>query len=225
PGNLRGADIDLVSAFEGVGKHNSGDIDDKELSAIECSACPGAGAGGGMYTANTMAPAMEAMAMSLHGSASNPAESKAKAEDIKAAGEAVYNLLEKEIYPKDIMTKEAFENAITVVMALGGSTNAILHLLAIAHAAEVDVTIDDFNRLQKSVPHLAYLKPSGRYVMQDLYKAGGVQGVMKMLHREGFIHGDCMTVTGKTVAENLAEVEDLKEGQDVIMPLDRKSVE
>ncbi|HIW11750.1 MAG TPA: dihydroxy-acid dehydratase [Candidatus Salinicoccus stercoripullorum] len=220
PGNLRGADIDLVSVFEGVGKHNNGDIDDKELNAIECSACPGAGACGGMYTANTMASAMEAMGMSLPGSASNPAESKAKAEDIKAAGEAVYNLLEKEIYPKDIMTKEAFENAITVVMALGGSTNAILHLLAIAHAAEVDVTIDDFNRLQKSVPHLADLKPSGRYVMQDLYKAGGVQGVMKMLHREGFIHGDCMTVTGKTVAENLAEVEDLKEGQDVIMPLD-----
>ena len=220
PGNLRGTDIDLVSVFEGVGKHNNGDIDDKELNAIECSACPGAGACGGMYTANTMASAMEAMGMSLPGSASNPAESKAKAEDIKAAGEAVYNLLEKEIYPKDIMTKEAFENAITVVMALGGSTNAILHILAIAHAAEVDVTIDDFNRLQESVPHLADLKPSGRYVMQDLYKAGGVQGVMKMLHREGYIHGDCMTVTGRTVAENLAEVDDLKEGQDVIMPLD-----
>ena len=220
PGNLRGTDIDLVSVFEGVGKHNNGDIDDKELNAIECSACPGAGACGGMYTANTMASAMEAMGMSLPGSASNPAESKAKAEDLKAAGEAVYNLLEKEIYPKDIMTKEAFENAITVVMALGGSTNAILHILAIAHAAEVDVTIDDFNRLQESVPHLADLKPSGRYVMQDLYKAGGVQGVMKMLHREGYIHGGCMTVTGRTVVENLAEVDDLEEGQDVIMPLD-----
>ena len=220
PGNLRGTDIDLVSVFEGVGKHNNGDIDDKELNAIECSACPGAGACGGMYTANTMASAMEAMGMSLPGSASNPAESKAKAEDLKAAGEAVYNLLEKEIYPKDIMTKEAFENAITVVMALGGSTNAILHILAIAHAAEVDVTIDDFNRLQESVPHLADLKPSGRYIMQDLYKAGGVQGVMKMLHREGYIHGGCMTVTGRTVAENLAEVDDLEEGQDVIMPLD-----
>ncbi len=220
PGNLRGGDIDLVSVFEGVGKHNNGDIDDKELNAIECSACPGAGACGGMYTANTMASAMEAMGLSLPGSASNPAESKAKVEDVKAAGEAVYNLLEKEIYPKDIMTKKSFENAITVVMALGGSTNAILHILAIAHAAEVDVTIDDFNRLQEKVPHLADLKPSGRYVMQDLYKAGGVQGVMKMLHREGFIHGDCMTVTGKTVEENLADVEDLKEGQDVIMPLD-----
>lgn len=220
PGNLRGGDIDLVSVFEGVGKHNNGDIDDEELNAIECSACPGAGACGGMYTANTMASAMEAMGLSLPGSASNPAESEAKAEDIKAAGEAVYNLLEKGIYPKDIMTKEAFENAITVVMVLGGSTNAILHLLAIAHAAEVDVTIDDFNRMQEKVPHLADLKPSGRYVMQDLYKAGGVQGVMKMLHREGYIHGDCMTVTGKTVAENLAEVEDLKDGQDVILPLD-----
>src|SRR5690625_3710508 len=220
PGNLRGTDIDLVSVFEGVGKHNNGDIDDKELNAIECSACPGAGACGGMYTANTMASAMEAVGMSPPGSAANPAESKAKAEDIRAAGEAVYNLLEKEIYPKDIMTKEAFENAITVVMALGGSTNAILHILAIAHAAEVDVTIDDFNRLQESVPHLADLKPSGRYVMQDLYKVGGVQGVMKMLHREGYIHGGCMTVTGRTVAENLAEVDDLEEGQDVIMPLD-----
>lgn len=220
PGQHRGRDIDLVSVFEGVGKLNAGEIDEKELNQIECKACPGAGACGGMYTANTMASAMEALGLSLPGSASNPAESKEKAEDVKAAGEAVYKLLEEGIYPKDIMTEKAFENAITVVMALGGSTNAILHLLAIAHAAEVDLTIDDFNRIQEKVPHLADLKPSGRYVMQDLYKAGGVQGVMKMLHREGYLHGDCMTVTGKTVAENLEEVDDLVEGQDVIMPFD-----
>ncbi|WP_031548352.1 dihydroxy-acid dehydratase [Salinicoccus luteus] len=220
PGQHRGRDIDLVSVFEGVGKLNAGEIDEKELNQIECNACPGAGACGGMYTANTMASAMEALGLSLPGSASNPAESQAKAEDVKAAGEAVYKLLEEGIYPKDIMTEKAFENAITVVMALGGSTNAILHLLAIAHAAEVDLTIDDFNRIQEKVPHLADLKPSGRYVMQDLYKVGGVQGVMKMLHREGYLHGDCMTVTGKTVAENLEEVDDLVEGQDVIMPFD-----
>lgn len=220
PGVHRGRDIDIVSVFEGVGQHNNGSIDDEELRAIECSACPGAGACGGMYTANTMASAVEAMGMSLPGSSSNPAESLEKAEDVKAAGDAVYSLLEKDIYPKDIMTKEAFENAITVVMALGGSTNAILHLLAIAHAAEVDLSIDDFNRMQKKVPHLADLKPSGRFVMQDLHRVGGVQAVMKLLYENGYLHGDCMTVTGRTVAENLADAPALKEGQQVIMPFD-----
>lgn len=220
PGSHNGKDIDLVSVFEGVGKHNNGDINDDELKAIECSACPGAGACGGMYTANTMASAVEAMGMSLPGSSSNPAESKEKEADCADAGEAVYHLLEQEIYPKDIMTKEAFENAITVVMALGGSTNAILHLLSIAHAAEVDLSIDDFNRIQAKVPHLADLKPSGQFVMQDLHKAGGVQGVMKLLYEAGYLHGDCLTVTGKTVAENLAEVSSLDKGQKVIMPFD-----
>ncbi|WP_373893470.1 dihydroxy-acid dehydratase [Virgibacillus natechei] len=220
PGSNKGQDIDLVSVFEGVGKHNNGDIDDDELKAIECSACPGAGACGGMYTANTMASAVEAMGMSLPGSSSNPAESEEKADDCAAAGEAVYHLLEKGIYPKDIMTKEAFENAITVIMALGGSTNAILHLLSISHAIEVDLTIDDFNRMQEKVPHLADLKPSGKFVMQDLHRVGGVQGVMKLLYEEGYLHGDCLTVTGKTVAENLAEVSSLDEDQQVIMPLD-----
>ncbi|WP_010647866.1 dihydroxy-acid dehydratase [Oceanobacillus massiliensis] len=220
PGLHRGRDIDIVSVFEGVGQHNAGSIDDGELRAIECSACPGAGACGGMYTANTMASAAEALGMSLPGSSSNPAESAEKAEDVKVAGEAVYSLLEKGIYPKDIMTKEAFENAITVVMALGGSTNAILHLLAIAHAIEVDLSIDDFNRIQKKVPHLADLKPSGRFVMQDLHRAGGVQAVMKLLYENGYLHGDCLTVTGKTIAENLAASPDLKEDQQVIMPLD-----
>lgn len=220
PGSYKGKDIDIVSVFEGVGKHNNGDIDDNELRGIECHACPGAGACGGMYTANTMASAMEAIGMSLPGSSSNPAESPEKAKDCVAAGEAVYHLLEKRIYPKDIMTKEAFENAITVVMALGGSTNAILHLLAIAHAVEVDLSIDDFNRMQEKVPHLADLKPSGKYVMQDLHRVGGVQAVMKLLYEAGYLHGDCLTVTGKTVAENLADAPSLTEGQDIIMPFD-----
>ena len=220
PGSLHGKDIDLVSVFEGVGQHNNGDISDNELRSIECHACPGAGSCGGMYTANTMASAVEALGMSLPGSSSNPAVSDYKAKDCDAAGQAVYKLLEKGIYPKDIMTKEAFENAITVVMVLGGSTNAILHLLAIAHALEVDLTIDDFNRIQKEVPHLADLRPSGKYVMQDLHEVGGVPAVMKMLYEAGYLHGDCLTVTGKTIAENLAEVPGLTEGQEVIMPFD-----
>ncbi|TQS74949.1 dihydroxy-acid dehydratase [Ornithinibacillus gellani] len=221
PGTHRGKDIDIVSVFEGVGQHNNGKIDDGELQAIECKACPGAGSCGGMYTANTMASAVEAMGMSLPGSASNPAESGLKAKDCEAAGEAVYHLLEKGIYPKDIMTKEAFENAITVVMALGGSTNAILHLLSIAHAIDVDLSIDDFNRIQAKVPHLADLKPSGKYVMQDLHRVGGVPAVMKMLYEAGYLHGDCLTVTGKTIAENLQDAPSLAEGQDVIMPFDQ----
>ena len=220
PGRFNGQDIDIVSVFEGVGQHNNGDINDETLRKIECSACPGAGSCGGMYTANTMASAAEAMGMSLPGSSSNPAVADAKLKDCEAAGAAVHNLLELDIYPKDIMTKEAFENAITVVMALGGSTNAILHLLAIAHAAEVDLTIDDFNRLQKTVPHLADLKPSGKYVMNDLHEVGGVQAVMKLLHEAGYLHGDCMTVTGKTVAENMKDAPSLSEGQKVIMPFD-----
>lgn len=220
PGRHRGQDVDIVSVFEGVGRHNNGDIDDAELRAIECSACPGAGACGGMYTANTMASAVEAMGMSLPGSSSNPAESTEKKVDCVAAGEAVYHLLEMGIYPKDIMTKKAFENAITVVMALGGSTNAVLHLLAMAHAIEIDLTIDDFNRLQEKVPHLADLKPSGKYVMQDLHRVGGVQAVMKLLYEAGYLYGDCLTVTGKTIAENLADAPSLTAGQDVIMPFD-----
>lgn len=220
PGSHNGKDIDIVSVFEGVGQHNNGDIDDGELRSIECHACPGAGACGGMYTANTMASAVEAMGMSLPGSSSNPAESKEKATDCADAGQAVYHLLEKDIYPKDIMTRKAFENAITVVMALGGSTNAILHLLSIAHALEVDLTIDDFNEIQEKTPHLADLKPSGKYVMQDLHRVGGVQAVMKLLYEAGYLHGDCLTVTGKTVADNLADAPSLLDGQDVIMPFD-----
>lgn len=219
PGQLNGGDIDIVSAFEGVGAHNAGKMDDDKLYEIECHACPGAGSCGGMYTANTMASAAEALGMSLPGSSSNPAESSDKMEDCQKAGQAVYHLLEKGIYPKDILTKKAFENAITVVMALGGSTNAILHLMAIANTAEVDLSLEDFNRLQKKVPHIADMRPSGRYVMQDLYKAGGVPAVMKHLLEGGLLHGDCLTVTGKTVAENLKEADSLKPGQKVIYPL------
>ncbi|SFL94961.1 dihydroxyacid dehydratase [Gracilibacillus orientalis] len=219
PGYRNGQKLDLVSVFEGVGKHNNGDIDDEELRGIECAACPGAGSCGGMYTANTMATAVEALGMSLPGSSSNPAEYPEKSQDCREAGEAVYKLLEKGIYPKDILTKKAFENAITAVMALGGSTNAVLHLLAIANAAEVDLTIDDFNRIQEKVPHLADLKPSGKYVMEDLHKIGGVPAVMRLLLDNGFLHGDCLTVTGKTIAENYADSVVLSDDQDIIHPL------
>lgn len=221
PGHLDGEDLNLVSVFEGVGQHNVGEVSTEQLNRIEKCACPGPGSCGGMYTANTMASAIEAMGMSLPGNASKPATSEAKKEECAAAGKAVYNLLEKGIYPKDIMTKEAFENAITVVMALGGSTNAVLHLLSMAHAIDIDLNIDDFNEIQKKIPHLADLKPSGKYLMEDLYKVGGVEAVMKLLLEEGYLHGDCLTVTGKTLAKNLAEVPSLKDGQDIIMPLDQ----
>ena len=220
PGKLDGKDIDLVSVFEAIGKWNNNDMTEEEVRRIECNACPGPGGCGGMYTANTMASAIEAMGMSLPGSSSNPATTEAKLRDVEAAGEAVLNLLEKKIYPKDIMTRKAFENAITVVMALGGSTNAILHLMAMAHAANVELTLDDFNEFQEKVPHLADLKPSGQYVFQDLYEVGGVSAVMKYLYENGYIHGDCLKKKKKTVAENLAEVPSLTEGQQVIMPLE-----
>ncbi|MDV2886786.1 dihydroxy-acid dehydratase [Alkalihalophilus pseudofirmus] len=216
PGKVDGKDIDIVSAFEGVGKYNNGDIDRDELHKIECQACPGAGSCGGMYTANTMASAIEAMGMSLPGSSSNPAETPDKLKDCEEAGKAVMNLLDKGITPKDIMTKQAFENAITVVMALGGSTNAVLHLLAMAHSVDVDLDLDDFERIGERVPHIADLKPSGRYVMEHLSEIGGVPGVMKLLLEKGLLHGDCMTVTGKTLEQNLAEVEPLREGQEII---------
>lgn len=221
PGHLDGEDLNLVSVFEGVGQHNNGDISTEQLQAIERCSCPGPGSCGGMYTANTMASAVEAMGMSLPGNASKPATSEAKAQECEEAGKAVYKLLEKGIYPRDIMTKESFENAITVVMALGGSTNAILHLLSMAHAMDIDLSIEEFNDVQKRVPHLADLKPSGKYLMEDLYKVGGVEGVMKMLLEEGFLHGDCLTVTGKTLAENLEDVAPLQEDQDIVMPLDK----
>lgn len=215
-----GKDIDIVSVFEAVGQYNAGNIDREQLHDIECHACPGAGSCGGMYTANSMASAIEAMGMSLPGSASNPAETSLKFDDCYKAGHAVVDLLRKGIYPRDIMTKKAFENAITVIMAFGGSTNAFLHLLAIAHSVDVDLTLDDFERIRKRVPHIADLKPSGRYIMEDLYKVGGVSAVMKLLLEAGLLHGDCLTVTGQTLAENLSVQPSLKEGQVIIRPLD-----
>jgi dihydroxy-acid dehydratase len=221
PGKSKdGEDIDIVSVFEAVGKFNEGIISEAELKDIECQACPGAGSCGGMYTANTMASAIEAMGMSLPRSASNPAETTEKLDDCQKSGQAVVELLRKGIYPKDIMTKKAFENAISVVMALGGSTNAILHLLAIAHSVDVDLSLEDFERIRVKVPHLANLKPSGRYVMQDLHEVGGVSAVMKLLLEADLLHGDCLTVTGLTLAENLAEQEPLKAEQVIIQPLD-----
>lgn len=221
PGYADGEKLDIVSVFEGVGKHNNGDISDEQLHRVECHACPGAGSCGGMYTANTMASAVEALGMSLPGSSSHPAEADDKWVDCFEAGKAVYNLLEKDIYPKDIMTKEAFENAITVVMALGGSTNAVLHLLSMANTIGVELSIDDFNKIQEKVPHIADMKPSGQFVMEDLYKVGGVPAVMKLLYENGFLHGDCMTVNGKTVAENAKDASSLHDGQEVILPLDK----
>lgn len=221
PGNLDGKDVDIVTAFEAVGQYQEGNMTEEQLHKVECSVCPGPGACGGMYTANTMAAAAEAMGMTLPGSSSTPAIAPNKAAECAAAGKQVIALLEQEIYPRDIMTKKAFENAITVVMALGGSTNAFLHLLAIAHSVGVDLTLDDFERIRLRVPHLADLKPSGQYVMQDLNDIGGVPGVMKLLLDEGLLHGDCLTVTGKTLAENLAEANPLRNGQEIIRPLDK----
>lgn len=221
PGKLDGKNVDIVTAFEAVGQYHDGKMTEEQLHKVECSVCPGPGSCGGMYTANTMAAAAEAMGMSLPGSSSTPAISPDKAAECDAAGKQIISLLEQEIYPKDIMTKNAFENAITVVMALGGSTNAFLHLLAIAHSVGVDLTLDDFERIRLRVPHLADLKPSGRHVMQDLNEIGGIPGVMKLLLAEGLLHGDCLTVTGKTLAENLADAAPLKNDQEIIRPVDK----
>ena len=213
-------DLDIVSVFEAVGKHASGEYSDEELQLVEETAIPGAGSCGGMYTANTMASAIEALGMSLPNSSAQAAISDDKRRDSFDAGAAVLHLLEKGIRPRDIMTRKAFENAITVVIALGGSTNAVLHLLAMAHSADVELSIDDFTEIGKRVPVLADLKPSGKYVMAELVKIGGTIPLMKMLLEAGLLHGDCMTVTGKTVAENLANSEiEYPEGQDVIRPV------
>jgi dihydroxy-acid dehydratase len=206
PGNLNGKDLTIQDVFEGVGACALGKITESELGEIERAACPGEGACGGMFTANTMSSVAEALGMALPGSASAPAVDSRRDADAYAAGEAVVNLIRLGITARDIMTKKAFENAITIVMALGGSTNAILHLLAIAHEANVDLTIDDYNRIGDKTPHLADVKPFGRYVMNDLDKIGGVPVVMKALLDAGLIHGDEITVTGKTVAENLQTI-------------------
>lgn len=213
--------LDIVSAFEALGQKIAGKIDDEEFKGVVQNAIPGPGACGGMYTANTMASAIEAMGMSLPYNSSYPAESSEKAADCIRVGAAIRHLMEQDIKPRDIMTKKAFENALTVIMALGGSTNAVLHMIAIAKSVGVDLTIDDFQRISDKTPYIADLKPSGKYLMEDLFKVGGVPAVMKFLLENGYLHGDCMTVTGKTVAENLAEVASLPEGQQIIRPLDK----
>src|SRR6266700_3953112 len=212
PGTCRGHDVDIVSVFEAVGEYSAGKISQAELKEVEDSAIPGAGSCGGMYTANTMASAIEALGMSLPGGSSMPEVTTGKAMDCYEAGQAVIHLIERQITPRQIMTRAAFENAITLVMALGGSTNAVLHLIAIARQMDLPLTIDDFTLVGKKVPHLADLKPGGRFVMADLDRVGGVQGVLKMLLNAGFLNGDALTVTGKTLAENLEQVHDLAEG-------------
>lgn len=211
--------LDVVSCFEAVGKYAAGDVDDKELALVEEKSIPGAGSCGGMYTANTMASAIEAMGMSLPNSSAQNAISKDKSVDARDAGVAVMNLIKLGIRPLDIMTKEAFENAITVTIALGGSTNAVLHLIAMAHAAGVKIGLDDFTRIGKRVPVLGDLKPSGKYQMSELVAIGGQTPLMKTLLAEGLLHGDCLTVTGKTMAENLKRVKPYPKGQDIIRPM------
>lgn len=214
-------ELDIVSVFEAVGKHASGEFSDEELQKVEEEAIPGPGSCGGMYTANTMASAIEALGMSLPNSSAQAAISDDKKRDSFDAGAAVLNLLEKGIKPRDIMTRKAFENAITVVITLGGSTNAVLHLLAMAHAADVELSIDDFTEIGRRVPVLADLKPSGKYVMAEMVKIGGLVPLMKLLLKEGLLHGDCLTVTGKTMTENLANSPlEFPEGQDVVRPFD-----
>jgi dihydroxy-acid dehydratase len=219
PGHHGDQTLDIVSAFEAYGKKITKDITPEDFKEVIRNACPTAGACGGMYTANTMASAIEAMGMSLPYSSSNPATSEAKQAELERVGVAIYQLLERDIKPRDIMTKAAFENAMTLVMALGGSTNAVLHLLAMAQTVDIPLTLKDFQDISDRTPYIADLKPSGKYLMEDLHNVGGIPAVMKRLHQEGFLHGDCLTVTGKTLAENLAEVPDLSEDQSIIHPL------
>ena len=221
PGELGDRKMDIVSVFEAVGQHAQGEIDDAELQRIEEVSIPGAGSCGGMYTANTMASAIEAMGMSLPNSSAQNAVSEEKREDCRRSGEAVLELIRRNILPRDIMTREAFENAVTVVNALGGSTNAVLHLLAIAHEAEVALSLDDFARIGARTPLLADLKPSGKYLMSELIAIGGIQPLMKTLLEAGLLHGDCLTVNGRTMAENLADVAPYPAGQDIVRPLDQ----
>ena len=221
PGHYNGQDLNIVSAFEALGQKLAGNLDENDFLQIIKHSCPGAGACGGMYTANTMASAIEALGMSLPYSSSNPALSKEKQDECLAAGKAIQYLLQQDIKPADIMTRKAFENAITVIIVLGGSTNAVLHLIAMAKSVDVTLTQDDFQTISDRVPMLADFKPSGKYLMQDLHQHGGVPAVMKYLLQKGFLHGDCLTVTGKTLAENLANVPDLDfEKQKIILPVD-----
>src|SRR5215210_2619682 len=220
PGHYNGQDLNIVSAFEALGQKIAGTITADDFKSIVKGSCPGAGACGGMYTANTMAAAIEALGMSLPYSSSNPALSEEKKKECLEAGKAIRLLMEKDIKPKDIMTRKAFENAITVIMVLGGSTNAVLHLIAMAKSVDVPLTQDDFQTLSNKVPVLADFKPSGKYLMQDLHNFGGLPAVMKYLLQQGYLHVDCLTVTGKTVAENVAIVPELDfQKQQIILPV------
>jgi dihydroxy-acid dehydratase len=222
PGRSKsGETLDIVSAFQSYGAFLAGKIDEETRRDIVEHACPGAGACGGMYTANTMASAIEALGMSLPYSSSNPAVDPAKWQECLDAGRAIRQLLEQDIKPRDVMVREAFENALVILMALGGSTNAVLHLIAMARAVDVPLTLEDFQRVSDRVPFIADLKPSGKYVMEDLHNAGGMPAVMKYLLEKGLLNGECLTVTGKTVAENLKNLPGLKPGQDVILPLEQ----
>lgn len=220
PGFLNGEKLDIVSAFQCYGQYIAGAIDEQRRREIVKRACPGAGACGGMYTANTMATAIEALGMSLPYSSSTPAEDPQKLQECFEAGAAIRRLLEMDLKPRDIMTRRAFENAMVLVMALGGSTNAVLHLIAIARSVDVPLTIDDFQRVSDRVPYIADLKPSGQFVQEDLHRVGGTPAVMKYLLEKGYLDGDCVTVTGKTVAENLRDLPGLKEGQTVVRPIE-----
>ena len=219
PGCHKNKKLDVVSAFEAWGEKVAGTIDEKEYKEVVRNACPGAGACGGMYTANTMASAIEALGMALPYNSSNPAVSPDKKAECERVGSALRHLVEQDLKPKDIVTRKSLENAIRLIAVLGGSTNAVLHFLAIAKAAEIEFTIDDFQAIMDKTPFLADLKPSGKYLMEDLHNVGGVPAVLKFMLEEGILHGDCLTVTGKTLAENLADVKSLKEGQDIIRPV------
>lgn len=221
PGKWKGEDLNIVSAFEALGKKIKNTITPEDFKGVIQNACPGAGACGGMYTANTMSSAIEALGMSLPYSSSNPALSPEKKQECVDAGKAIKILLEKDIKPRDIMTRKAFENAITMVAVLGGSTNAVMHLIAMAHSVGIELTLKDFQDISDKTPLLADLKPSGKYLMEDLHNVGGVPAVMKYLLKEGFLHGECLTVTGKTIAENLASVPDLQDGQEVIFEIQK----
>ena len=216
-----GKELDVVSAFEAWGEKVAGTIDEQEYKSVIHKACPGAGACGGMYTANTMASAIEALGMALPYNSSNPAVSQDKQDECMAVGAALKNILEKDLKPRDIVTRKALENAMRLIAVLGGSTNAVLHLLAIAKGADIPLTIDDFQKVSDTTPFLADLKPSGKYLMKDLHQIGGVPAVLKFMLAHGMLHGDCMTVTGKTLAENLQDVPDLQAGQAIIRPLDQ----
>ncbi|OOQ58364.1 dihydroxy-acid dehydratase [Mucilaginibacter pedocola] len=222
PGHWKGEDLNIVSAFEALGRNIAGTITPEDFKGIIKNACPSAGACGGVYTANTMAAAIEALGMSLPYSSSNPALSDEKKAECLAAGKAIRHLLEKDIKPSDIMTRKAFENAMTVIMVLGGSTNAVLHMIAMAKSVDVPLTQDDFQEISNRIPVLADMKPSGKYMMTDLHHVGGVPAVMKYLYAQGWLHGDCLTVTGKTLAENLEEVTPLDfSKQDIIWPVEK----